>query len=108
MTAKTYLWKGPATAVEVWPSDGVTQKNDQGEIVAVAPLLSEMATPGQAFSVALDLAHPVVRSWLAFGLVAEQTALAPAPQNDPDPDAGADPRADAIHSDAAGAAEGVS
>ncbi|QLP96159.1 MAG: hypothetical protein HZY79_00410 [Rhodoblastus sp.] len=62
---QTYVWKGPPTAVEVWPAGAP----DAASTSAAAPLISERVAPGKPLSIKLDPDHPTVRGWLAFGLV---------------------------------------
>lgn len=69
MTAKTFIWKGPATTVELYGDDtGV-------------PVFSGPVAPGSAIPVALDPDHPQIKSWMAFRLM-EVAADSPAEPSD--------------------------
>lgn len=66
MSAKTFIWKGPPTAVDIWDE------------TAKEPTLifsGQLAT-GQAIPKPLDPAHSLVASWLAFKLIEETTGSA--------------------------------
>jgi hypothetical protein len=61
-----YVWKGPPTALELWSQ----------EAGASAPIFEAFATPGAELPAPLDPDHPIVKGWIAFGLI-EQAASAP-------------------------------
>ncbi|MCA0338473.1 MAG: hypothetical protein LCH99_01920 [Proteobacteria bacterium] len=67
MSAKTFIWKGPPTAVDIW-------QETKGETAKEPTLIfsGQLAT-GQAIPKPLDPAHSLVASWLAFKLI-EETA----------------------------------
>jgi hypothetical protein len=82
MAHKQYLWKGPATAVEVWSEAPAAQENDfTAEII-----FSGQVSPGRLIETALPDDHSQVIGWLAFGLIVEtptKPALAKAKQENP-------------------------
>lgn len=68
MSAKTFIWKGPPTAVDIW-------QETKGETAKEPTLIfsGQLAT-GQTIPQPLDPAHSLVASWLAFKLIEEAPA----------------------------------
>ena len=61
MTKKNYVWKGPATTLELFDDAG-----------APATLIfSGRVDINETIPVLLDESHSMVASWLAFGLIEE-------------------------------------
>lgn len=65
MSGKTYMWNGAPAVLDLW-SEGSEPPT---------LILSAHVAPGQTLPVALDPAHSVVASWLAFKLIAEAPAI---------------------------------
>lgn len=57
---KRFIWKGPPTAVEVWPEPAIAGGD---------PLFSGQVAPGREIPVDLDEDHSQVATWRAFGLI---------------------------------------
>lgn len=69
---RSFTWRGPHDVIELWPV----------ETAATQALFSGAVRPGQVLG-PFDPHHPVIRGWLAFGLIAQaDDAVAPAGEND--------------------------
>lgn len=66
-----YVWKGPPTAVEVFPAQ------TEGDTPHV-PLFSGAVTTDREIEADLPEEHPQIVSWLAFGLISK-AAKSPVP-----------------------------
>jgi hypothetical protein len=70
MSAKTFIWKGPPTAVDIW------QENNGSAAKEPVLIFSGQLATGQTIPTPLDPAHSLVASWLAFKLIEEATGSA--------------------------------
>ncbi len=64
MSTKTYIWKGPPTAVDIL---------DETPGKTGVVIYSGRVTTGKPIPVALNPSHTLVASWLAFRLIEEAT-----------------------------------
>jgi len=61
MAAKSYVWQGPQTLIEIFEEGSDAPK----------PIYSGHVKPGTRLPVQIDENHSLIKSWLAFKLIGE-------------------------------------
>ena len=81
MANKTFIWKGPQTAADVW-------SEPHGPDVTL--IFSGQLVPDREIPVPLPDDNSLVKSWLAFGLIEEKPAGRAKPSTKPENEEKAD------------------